>query len=261
MKRKINDEPTDQTNSKSIDAKQLSSGTTAKQTTSKAADDPVFKVPEIPRKMRKLQKTATPKIDPAIIANAEVINKMVSPEKTNKSPPPTQRSTARNRPAAADIVSPPKRLNTKTDDQNENIVKAGQDAPFDALKTVPLTEMGALLNAVVEKNTRKVTDYVRTSLEGMLHEFWDTTKPTQQLQKLQDQMAAMRSTYGGQIDVLQNKNNTLKQDLDTMNSKYDVQLVKVRETLRENEDLNERLSATKSKMAVLTVDLKKSISK
>lgn len=222
------------------------------QTTSKSADGAVFKVPAIPRKKRKLQKNASPNIDPAIMANINVINKMASPEKMCTSPSPIQQSSA--------IVSPPKKLDAKPDDRNKSKVKANHDTPFSATKIVPLTGLGVLFNAVIENNTHKVTDYVRTSLTDVLHEFWDTTKPTQQLQKLQDQLATMRSTCGGQLDVLQNENKALKRNLNVMNGKYDVQLVKVRETMRDNAELTEILCATKSKMAVLTEDLKKSIS-
>lgn len=223
---------------------------------SKPADEPVFKVPEIPRKIRKLQNKASSKIDPAIIANVEAINKMTSPEKA-RSPPPSSSSPVK-------CPATPKKLNPKPADRKSKAkvkAKRNHGTQFTATKTEPLTEVGALLNAVVEKNTRKVTEYIRTSLSGILNEFWDTTKPTHQLQKLQEQMAAMRSTYGGQIDVLQSENTALKQDLDSLNGKYGVQLEKIRETMRENEKLSGLLCATKSKMSVMTMDLNKSNSK
>lgn len=52
--------------------------------------------------------------------------------------------------------------------------------------------------------------------------------------------------------MFQRENYSLKYELDTLNGKYDAELIKVRETIQENAELNDILSATKSKMAELS---------
>lgn len=229
---------------------------TTKQTTS---DDAIFKVPAIPRKLRKVQQQPKdePKIDPAIIANVDALNKMASQKQASPSSTPIKRQ------AAAASLSPPKKLRLKIVDRSKNKVKvkANSEAKFDASKMEPLTEMGALFNAVIERNTRKVSDSIRSSLTDMLNEIWDASKPTQQLKQLQDQLTTMRMSYGTQIDDLRDENHTLKQNLDDLHGKYEVQLVKVRDTMRQNIELGDILCATKSKMAVVSMDLEKSQSK
>lgn len=181
----------------------------------------------------------TPTIDPAIVANVRKINQKNSHGKPGTSGTSQPRSVATTSSAAAASVSPPK--------VNSGLAKA-----------VHSTEMGALFNAVIEKNSQKVNDCIRTSLEKILTDFWDVAKPTQQLQKLQDQMENMRSVYGGKIDELKHENSTLKQELDTMTAKLDAQLAKVQETVRQNDELNNILSETNSKMADMSTDLRES---
>lgn len=64
---------------------------------------------------------------------------------------------------------------------------------------------------VIERNTQKVSDSIRTSLTDMLNEIWDASKPTQQLKQMQNQIDSMRINHGGQVDALENENNALKQ--------------------------------------------------
>lgn len=187
-KRKIDDEPS---TSKAFD----SFGFSTKSTASKLSDDGVFKKPAIPRKMRRVQRTDPPKIDPAITANIDVINKLalkvnLSPDSNQRSPPIKRSASA----ATATSESPPKKMQTRS--------KA---------KAEPLTEMGALFNMVIERNTQKVSDSIRTSLTDMLNEIWDASKPTQQLKQMQNQIDSMRINHGGQVDALENENNALKQ--------------------------------------------------
>lgn len=196
-KRKINDTDDD-------------AASTSGNSRSKPADKPIFKVPDIPRKIRKVQTNAPP-------------NEQIS------------------------------------DDQNASQAKPNVDTHANASKTVHSPEIKALLNTIIENNTNKVTDFFQTLTEGMLHEFYDGVQPVQQWQHLQDQLITMQSDYTRQIDELKRENKALQHKLNTANEKYDIQLIKGRESMQKNAELKEILNETKLKMAATTMDLKKTI--
>lgn len=180
------------------------------------------------------------------MANMAAINKLVSQDNVITTPPPQPTVAATICSAAAAVDEPPSKkprtqINTPRNKCNAKAAKSVQPC---AVKGAT-TDIGKLFNAVIEKNTRKVSDCVRGSLENMLKEFWSATKPTQQLEQLQQQLNGMRITCAGQVDEVQQKNATLRQEVDTVNAKCT--------------ELADILNATKSKMTVMDADLKKSI--
>lgn len=251
MKRKLND------------SKQMDGSTGS--TTTKSEDDSVFKKPAVPRKTRKLSTNAPappapPAIDAAILANVAAINKIAACGTVVKKIT-SQSASAPIRPAAAD-VSPPKKPRTQAKAEAKSVAKTNaKSANATQSSQMHLPDISALFNAVIEKNASKVNEYVRGSLVGMLNEFWDVTKPTEQLEKLQQQMDSMRTIYTGQIDGLKQENDCLQLDLKTKANKCDAQSNQMQETMQENAKLSSDLCATKSKLSVLTSDLRKSIAK
>ncbi|XP_055301652.1 uncharacterized protein LOC129568114 [Sitodiplosis mosellana] len=66
-------------------------------------------------------------------------------------------------------------------------------------------EMVALCNAMIEKNTRKVSECIRSSFESSFADFMEAANPAQQIQMLQDQLKALK----GQHETLISKNNQM----------------------------------------------------
>lgn len=246
-KRKITDESKPKfgpTQIKSADSKQSSvliHGINKKHTESEKA---TFKMPEIPQKVRKVHATYPSTIDPIIIANAQIINERASASYSS------QKSVTDTCSAAAGDSIPIK-SHTLTHDRIENQTKANDET----------TEMGALFDTFIKKNAHKLTECIESSLATMLHDFWNAHKLVQQLQRQQHQMSTMRSTYERQIDQLQRENGDLKQAVHRLNGKCNEHSVKVHEMMRENIELNENLSATKTSVATLSAKLNDFISK
>lgn len=180
----------------------------------------MFKVPQVPRKVRKVQ---------------------TNDESTSATPSNQQISNGNG-------------------NGNENGTQSNDHTYSTPSKqTEHSPEMKALFNTFVENNTTKVTDYIRTLTNGMLHDFWDAIQPMQQMQQLQNQLITMRSDYARQIDELKRENNTLKQKLSTANAKHDSQMARAREAMQQNAELQESLNETKLKMVATNMDLKKTL--
>lgn len=168
----------------------------------------MFKVPEIPRKIRKVTSTDTREMPS---------NEIVDALPPNQNPPETN--------------CPP-----------------------------PQKELNALFDTFIEKNTTKLTDCVRTIVNGMFHEFWDAAQPMQsQLQSLKTQLSTMQAEHTREIDELKRQKNSLKQKLNTLTGKYDAQSVKLREAMQKNAELDGIHTEAKLKMAAVTMELKKTI--
>lgn len=137
---------------------------------------------------------------------------------------------------------------------------AGTPSTSSSSDSTPI-DIQALFNASVEKSTDKMTGMIRTVVNEMLHEFWDATKPAQQLQQLENKLITMRSDYERELNVLQHQNETLKLDLKSLNGKCDTQSVKIREMTDDNSNMNANLNAAKLKMVAISMDLKRSEAK
>lgn len=87
-------------------------------------------------------------------------------------------------------------------------------------------------------------------MDGMLHEFWNTAEPTQQLQDLQSRLAAMQADHERQIQMLRRENNALKHELSVESGKNDTESAK----------MNDMLGELKLKMAAQSMELKRSLS-
>lgn len=144
--------------------------------------------------------------------------------------------------------------------ENASLTPSNQqndDTRLIASNIEPSPEMQALFSTFIENNTSKMTNCIRTLTSEMLHDFWHSIQPMDQVQHLQNQLITMQTDYARQIDELKRENNTLKQKLNAVNAKYDTQLIKVRESMQENAELKEKLNETKLKMAATAVDLKR----
>lgn len=247
-------------------------------------DDLLFKKPTAPPKMRKVAKVSIEPIeriiDPAILLNAAAINKMAScgtvvKKLTNKRPSapaqpvtpaqpvvPTQPvtptcSVTPTRPAAAlprpvDVSPPKKQRKVSTDCRIK---------PPCAFQAVHMTDMSVLFNAVIDKNAARLNEYIRSSLVGMLNEFWDATNTTQQVEQMQNQMNDMRSIYNGQIDGYKQEIDCLQLELQTSSNARVQQSKQIEEVTDENTKLNDALAETKEKLTDVTKELKKANTK
>lgn len=176
----------------------LNQGT--KQTTTLSADESVFKVPEIPQKIRKVATTGAKESNSTL--------EIPPPMASNSSPP-----------------------------QNEFDVSFG---------------------TIIADNNAKMADGIRSVMDGMLHEFWCAAQPWQsQLQALKSQLSTMQTEHTRQMDELRREKNSLNQKLNTLTGKFDVQSLKMRETMQMNVELMGSQREAKLKMTALTMDLKK----
>lgn len=245
-----------------------------KQTKSKSADEPpVFKVPEIPRKVRKPNTNTPSNNAQAKTANVQAANEMAAHKKIS---PQGQYSSANPRSATSapgnilhtehtndlhfgSTASPTNGTNAMTDaKKDDKKVKMNYETQSTTSKLTHPTEVEAIFKKIIAKNTNKVTDCIRTSLEGMLHEILIAAESTNQLQNLKNQFATMQSQYEGRIDELKRENDVLKEQVIDLNGKLDGQSVTLCGTMRRNVELNDQLSETKLKMTVLSMELRKS---
>lgn len=213
------------------------------KTTSNQANDSPFKVPEIPspRKVRKLSSNSSTYLHPANIENIRALNEAsMSPDKTNVSP--SKKPTPIDR-------SPSKNSRRNLNDRSPQM-EAHKDS------AVHSPEMVKLCNAVIERNTSKVTECIRSSLEAALEECLNITKPKQQLHELQSQLNKLQTDYNLRIRDLQAQNDALKKRLNTINSENEQLIRKNDEISKKNVELTDTIDGMKSKNALLTADLK-----
>lgn len=111
-------------------------------------------------------------------------------------------------------------------------------------------EMQTLFNRIIETNTMKMTDAMRTITCGMLHEFWNATKPTEQVQQLQNRLQKVESD-----------NEALRQELTLVKNDFSAKLTKIQGDMCKNFDMNITLSAAIMKMIAIPVDMKASMTK
>lgn len=215
---------------------------------SSSSNSSPFKVPEVPKlsKGKKLYDTNAVRLDPNIIANAEAINQMSKSQCSNQSSPiKTKVSPAKQSPFFGGKTMHQSPSNGSG--PHSNGISYSTKTATNASNHVHSPEMAALCNAVIERNTRKLTECVRSSLELTLEDFLNTTKPHQQMQRMQDQLNELQSDYNTQIDNLKSENKKLTQDLDSLHSKHMT--------------LTKDLAAMKSENAILTADLNAEVEK
>lgn len=213
----------------------------------------MFKVPIVPRKIRKTQPNASPQINPSIIENVlRIANEVESSHETastsTKSPSLPNSSSGPAWNAIPAVSTNP------AESHNEISSSSGS-------KDVHAAEMQTLLNTVIDNNTGKMNDSIRTLMDRMLHEVWNAYEPAQQLQDIQSRLVTMRTDYEREIYVLKHGNIALKEELKTLHAKCDTQSAQIDRMARENFDLNDILTSSKLKMAAQMMDLNKSLSK
>lgn len=115
----------------------------------------------------------------------------------------------------------------------------------------------SICNAMVENNTLKMSNYIRSSLESTLFGFLDAAKPSQQIHALREQLINQRNDYESMIKGLRNQNVNITGKLNDLKEKYYICTNKNFEIVNQNDDLLKTIDALKMKNASLMAELEK----
>lgn len=189
----------------------------------------MFKVPAVPGKIRRTQSISTPPTSSYMVQNVhQAANESTSSAHEEGDTSPTS-STQRN-------PSPPKRPASNT---------IGTEA--NSSESVQSTEMQTLFNTVIENNAGKMIDSMRVLMDGMLHDFWNTIEPAQQVKNLQNRLSTMQTDYERQINIFRRDNVALREELAAING----------EKHTKSANMDHTLNALKLKMAAQSIELQK----
>lgn len=199
--------------------------------------DAVFKVPEIPRMIRKVDSNRPPAKDSSTKTINETSFHEESFELTPSHIPIDTTDNGPTKPTADEILSP-KKIIASIDRYHEN-------SPEAASEHEKLSEM---FKAVMEKNARQMNQ----SIQKVFNETFNES---------QDRMAKMQLIHSGKVVELQCSKANLQSELDYLNGEYGAQLLKLQSSEQENLKLNEMLVAANTKMAEMSAKLRDSKAK
>lgn len=179
------------------------------------ANDAVFKVPEIPRKSRKL----------SISTDFVEFDGVAEPDEP--------------------VANGPHQIGGK--EQHVNQIRS-DNGPIS-------TEISALCQTFMAENMPSWAKCIQSSLEGTLHKFYRTTSNPQQFEELQQQVATMRSTYDKRVEELKQENDNLKQEVNRLTNQVSAQSSGAQAMVCENGKLKEMLGASKASVTTLSSKL------
>lgn len=209
-----------------------------------------FKVPSVPKPRKLFSHDSAYTLNPAIIANARAMEEMASSKVTK----PSSLTSEKNR---TDSIN--QNLSSKVAESNDieqTILKSENHKTVLPPKPVLSPEMIALCDAIVHKNTRKLSECIQSSLADTLHGFLDAVKPVERIQMVELQMEKQKIEYDSLIDGVQNRNRDLNNKLKCLNAEHVALVARNSQTNKQNQDLNERVNVIESKNVQLLSDLK-----
>lgn len=203
-----------------------------------------FKVPKVPKCRKLFNKDNTILINPAIIENVRALNELsknqnCSTSSNNRNITPAKHSTEKKLCSQTIIHQ-----HSKDTLHSDNLVIKSFNTQS--------SEMVKLCNAVVERNTRKVTECIRSSLETTLEEFLNLTKSKEQLPPDPNLLIDIQSKFNQRIDSLKLTNDGLLQDLNALNAKHQTLVLK-------NTSLTKNLNEEMKKNARLVTSLESTL--
>lgn len=122
-------------------------------------------------------------------------------------------------------------------------------------------EMLALCNAMIEQNTRKVSECIRLSLESSLVSFMDAANPARQIKILQDQLTKQRIENDAMVTILQGQNTDLSAQLEALKGKHEFLINKNNQWIQQNRDFIQQLTELKTENEKLIDDLKRELAR
>lgn len=207
--------------------------------TASVQNERLFKVPAPPRIRKSIPCTIIP-----------IANIMHRP--LNEASPSVELQMKREKLSSPDIID-------ETDPLE--IIQSDITMQLSPPKIDHAPEMVALYNAMIEQNTRKVTECIRSSLETTMVDFMGAVNPTQQIQSLQDQLSQQRLNNELTVLNLQNKNIDLELELEQLKNKHDILISKNNQIIKQNNELIENLSSLKADNDKLIGDFKGEMAK
>lgn len=157
------------------------------QSTSIPSEDSVFKVPPLPKPLKQSPNGSPCKLKPSINGNVRAMNERPPPKISSKSC-----SLGKNAPTN----------------------------PISASMTEHAPNIVAMCEAVVEKNTSKMSESVRMSLADTLFNFLDTKKPEKQIGLLREQFDTQQRNNNQMINELRDQNRDFEAQLKKCSSLY-----------------------------------------
>lgn len=122
-------------------------------------------------------------------------------------------------------------------------------------------EMFALCNAMIEQNTHKVAECIRTSLESTFSSFMDAINPTQQIHMLHEMLGKQRIESDAMVMNLQTQNVDLTDQLEQLKGKHEILICKNDQVLKQNREFIDNLTTLKAENEKLIGELQGELAK
>lgn len=209
-----------------------------------------FKVPLVPKPRKLFSHDSQYTLNPAIIANARAMEEMASSKVTKPSGLTSEkkRTDSINQNPSSEVAAPK--------DIEQAVLKSENDKIVLLPKTAHSPDMIALCDAIVHKNTRKLSECIQSSLADTLYGFLDAVKPFERIQMVELQMEKQKTEYDSLVDAVQNQNRELNNKLKCLNAEHVSLVGRNSQTIEQNQHLIERVKVIESKNVQLLSDLK-----